>query len=80
MADDERSGDQECMACRGTGRVISTLGGEPRTVDCPWCEGTGRRIPGHDAQARWRGEGGNQPGGDQPGGDRPAGDEPPAAA
>jgi DnaJ-class molecular chaperone len=55
------------MACRGTGRVISTLGGSSDAVPCPWCEGTGRRIPGHDAQAARRGA---------PGDD----DEPPAAA
>jgi hypothetical protein len=34
--------------------VISNLGGSPSQVDCPWCEGTGRWTPGHDAQARWR--------------------------
>jgi len=44
-----------CTACRGTGTVISGLGGEPHPVPCPWCEGTGRRIPGHDAQAARRG-------------------------
>jgi DnaJ-class molecular chaperone len=49
--------DRECMACRGTGQVISTLGGQRRSVECPWCKGTGRQIPGQDAQARWR-EGG----------------------
>jgi DnaJ-class molecular chaperone len=41
---------QRCTACRGTGRVISTLGGERHDVTCPWCEGSGRFIPGHDAQ------------------------------
>jgi DnaJ-class molecular chaperone len=45
---------RECSACRGTGRVISTLGGSPQEVACPWCEGTGRFVPGHDAQARHR--------------------------
>jgi hypothetical protein len=44
------------MACRGTGRVISNLGGSPSTVTCPWCEGGGVRVPGIDAQGRWRGE------------------------
>ena len=39
-----------------TGRVTSTLGGEPHDVTCPWCDGTGRFIPGHDAQAARRGE------------------------
>ena len=46
----ERDG-QSCSACRGTGRVISNLGGEPHDVTCPWCEGSGRFKPGHDAQA-----------------------------
>jgi DnaJ-class molecular chaperone len=40
-----------CAPCRGTGRVISNLGGSPSQVTCPWCEGTGTQIPGHDAQA-----------------------------
>ena len=31
-----------CTACRGTGELISGLGGEPHRVRCPWCEGTGR--------------------------------------
>jgi hypothetical protein len=41
------------MPCRGTGQLISNLGGTPSTVTCPWCEGSGARIPGIDAQARW---------------------------
>jgi hypothetical protein len=41
------------MACRGSGRVISNLGGTPSTLDCPWCGGSGTRVPGIDAQARW---------------------------
>ena len=40
-----------CAPCRGTGRVISNLGGSPSSVTCPWCEGGGTQIPGHDAQA-----------------------------
>jgi len=43
-----------CSPCRGTGRVVSNLGGTPRERPCPWCEGSGTRIPGHDAQAEWR--------------------------
>jgi len=43
-----------CGACRGTGVVISNLGGEPHELPCPWCEGGGVRLRGHDAQARWR--------------------------
>jgi DnaJ-class molecular chaperone len=45
---------ERCSACRGTGQVISTLGGSPNSVACPWCEGSGRFIPGHDAQAAKR--------------------------
>ncbi len=41
------------MACRGTGRVISNLGGTQSEAACPWCEGSGTRVPGIDAQARW---------------------------
>jgi DnaJ-class molecular chaperone len=43
-----------CTACRGTGKVISGLGGTNTVIDCPWCEGSGVFIPGHDAQAHWR--------------------------
>ena len=39
-----------CTPCRGTGRVISNLGGEPHEVTCPWCGGTGTFVPGRDAQ------------------------------
>ncbi len=41
------------MACRGTGRVISNLGGSPSAVSCPWCEGSGLRPAEIDAQAHW---------------------------
>jgi DnaJ-class molecular chaperone len=51
MASPDQHDPQRCTACRGTGRVISGLGGEPHDVPCPWCDGTGRFIPGHDAQA-----------------------------
>jgi len=56
----DRSGSEEpareerCRPCRGTGTVISRLGGEAKEVACPWCDGTGVRRPGTDAQARWR--------------------------
>jgi DnaJ-class molecular chaperone len=40
-----------CGPCHGTGRVQSNLGGSPHEVRCPWCEGGGTFIPGHDAQA-----------------------------
>jgi hypothetical protein len=41
------------MACRGSGQVISNLGGAPNSVTCPWCAGVGVRVAGIDAQARW---------------------------
>jgi len=44
-----------CMACRGSGKVISHLGGEPKAVTCPWCGGSGSRGAISDAQAKWRG-------------------------
>jgi DnaJ-class molecular chaperone len=44
---------RECMPCRGSGKVISNLGGEPSTVECPWCNGGGMRVVGTDAQAKW---------------------------
>lgn len=43
---------QRCSPCRGTGRVISRLGGEEHTVTCPWCGGSGRRDPERNAQAQ----------------------------
>jgi hypothetical protein len=44
------------MPCRGSGKLVSNLGGSPSAVPCPWCEGGGVRIPGIDAQARWGAE------------------------
>jgi hypothetical protein len=41
------------MACRGSGQVISNLGGTPSTITCPWCRGDAVRIADIDAQARW---------------------------
>lgn len=38
-----------CPPCGGTGTVLSKLGGEEQTVRCPWCEGSGDFLPGHDA-------------------------------
>jgi DnaJ-class molecular chaperone len=66
-ADDQTPSDTPCPPCRGTGKVISMLGGERREVTCPWCEGEGTFRAEHDAQARWR----EQAGDDEP---------PPAAA
>jgi DnaJ-class molecular chaperone len=45
---------QRCTPCRGTGKVISNLGGTPQTVTCPWCGGTGVFDAQHDAQAARR--------------------------
>lgn len=46
-------GPRECMPCRGTGQVISNLGGAPSMVKCPWCGGGGVRLTGVDAQMPW---------------------------
>jgi hypothetical protein len=46
-------GPRECMPCRGSGKLISNLGGKPSTVVCPWCDGGGARLTGVDAQAKW---------------------------
>ena len=51
--DQESHQPRECMPCRGTGKVISNLGGTSKQVTCPWCEGGGTRLAGHDAQAHW---------------------------
>ncbi|HUZ29267.1 MAG TPA: hypothetical protein VMU90_08510 [Solirubrobacteraceae bacterium] len=39
-----------CTPCRGTGQVISNLGGEAHEVTCPWCSGSGQFEAGRDAQ------------------------------
>jgi hypothetical protein len=41
------------MACRGSGQVISNLGGTAKSIACPWCGGAGVRRPDTDAQAHW---------------------------
>jgi len=41
------------MPCRGSGQVISNLGGTPKRISCPWCGGSGVRLAGVDAQAKW---------------------------
>jgi DnaJ-class molecular chaperone len=43
-----------CTACRGSGELISGLGGTPHRVRCAWCDGTGRFDAAHDAQAAAR--------------------------
>jgi DnaJ-class molecular chaperone len=45
---------QICTPCRGTGTVISGLGGTPTPVTCPWCDGSGQFQRDHDAQAARR--------------------------
>ena len=45
--DEDRS---VCTPCRGTGQVISNLGGTAHTVTCPWCGGTGAFLPGRNSQ------------------------------
>jgi hypothetical protein len=65
------------MACRGTGRVISNLGGSQSLVSCPWCEGSGVRRPGIDAQAHWseqQGAPSAEPQGSEPGETQPSAD------
>jgi DnaJ-class molecular chaperone len=46
---DERD-ETTCRPCRGSGSVISGLGGEERAVTCPWCGGSGVRDATRDAQ------------------------------
>jgi DnaJ-class molecular chaperone len=52
--DEPTPGEIPCPPCRGTGTVVSNLGGAAHDVTCPWCEGGGVLIPGHDAQAARR--------------------------
>ncbi len=63
MAPDEEFEMESCRACRGTGQVVSNLGGSPSDVDCPWCEGSGKFIAEHDAQAHWGPREGSETGG-----------------
>jgi DnaJ-class molecular chaperone len=46
-ANDDRGA---CTPCRGSGSVISSLGGKPHEITCPWCGGDGRFHRGRDAQ------------------------------
>jgi DnaJ-class molecular chaperone len=43
-----------CAPCRGTGQLLSNLGGAATQVRCPWCEGGGTQLAEHDAQAARR--------------------------
>jgi DnaJ-class molecular chaperone len=56
MAQETEQPDQPtaCGPCRGTGTISSNLGGSAHELPCPWCEGAGIQLAGHDAQARWR--------------------------
>ena len=55
VPDDTQPGEPpSCAPCRGTGHVISNLGGTAQQVACPWCDGGGVQLPGHDAQAARR--------------------------
>ena len=55
-AGEASAGPEPCSPCRGTGKVISNLGGNREELTCPWCEGNGVRIPEHDAQEHFKGE------------------------
>ena len=54
-SDDEqpRAADDRsmCTPCRGTGKLISNLGGDAHEVVCPWCGGLGKFESGRDAQS-----------------------------
>ena len=63
------------MACRGTGQVVSNLGGTSTTITCPWCRGSGVRVADVDAQQAWREEAGA---GAAEGGEDPPTEGPPA--
>lgn len=53
-AEDSAPGPLPCPPCRGSGTVISNLGGERSELPCPWCEGSGVFQREHDAQAARR--------------------------
>lgn len=73
MSTEDATGDAAtCRPCRGTGRLISGLGGEPHEVTCPWCQGTGQRILGIDAQEHPAEAGASTASEDAPPGDPPA--------
>jgi hypothetical protein len=51
----EAAGPEPCSPCRGTGTVISNLGGKRSEKTCQWCDGGGTRLPSeHDAQGRFK--------------------------
>ena len=69
---DARHEPRECMPCRGSGQVISNLGGTPNMITCPWCAGAGVRVPDIDAQARWPRDEASAEDSQTPAGDAPA--------
>jgi DnaJ-class molecular chaperone len=63
VAPEDPTPDTQCRACRGTGRLISGLGGTPHEVTCPWCDGSGE-FQGFESNAQTTGirlRGGDQP-------------------
>jgi DnaJ-class molecular chaperone len=58
QAEEASSVATPCSPCRGTGKVVPHLAGAREELTCPWCDGSGQLVPGHDAQARWRDEDG----------------------
>jgi hypothetical protein len=72
MADPPPPTSTTCMPCRGEGTLISNLGGETKKVQCPWCEGSGERRPGIDAQAAWPQDGAEPKPAEAPASDPPA--------
>jgi len=64
MSTGSGNGDRTtCTACRGTGRLLSALGGDAHEVTCPWCGGDGAFQAGRDAQAAAPADPGGQPAG-----------------
>jgi DnaJ-class molecular chaperone len=65
------SGPRPCPPCRGSGTVISNLGGSANRIACPWCAGSGLFDPERNAQeaaaAARAGGGEAQSAGDGPG-------------
>ena len=54
MAPEDTTPDTQCRPCRGSGSVISHLGGTARTVTCSWCGGSGEFL-GSEADAQQTG-------------------------
>lgn len=54
VAPEDPTPDTQCRPCRGTGRLISGLGGTPNEVTCPWCDGSGE-FQGFESNAQQTG-------------------------